>query len=182
MRKRHAQHIWREWLTLCERPISGIAWDADRYASGSVDEDDVEPMNSDYSPDEIRSTMESVSCKTCQRSRTLARRLEELETRIQTQSKVRRHEFERKGSRRAAVSDKMLSSAQYFVNTYPHLQSEEDIYGIHKAFCRFVTATDRRICLGQFNDCHGAVKEAERLGYQVYACYYCCRDCYNPTF
>lgn len=182
MKKRHAQHIWHEWLTLCERPISGIARDANRDAYGSVDEIDIEPMNSDYGPDEIRSAMEFVSCKTCQRSLTLARRLDELEVRSPPQSRVRRRDCEQQDSHRVVTPDKMHSTSRYYMNTNPHLQCDYDIYGIHKAYCRHIPATDRRISLGQFNDCHGAVKEAERRGYQVYACYYCCRDCYKPTF
>ena len=180
-RATHAQNIWCEWLTSCGRDIRGISWDVDRAAHHPVDLEDVVHINRDDSAEQIRSAMELVTCGICQRSQTVARRLEELEVRTPPQSRVRRRECERQDSGRAATPDKTHVTAHYFVNTYPHLHSEEDIYGIHKDFCRYVPATDRRISLGQFNDCHGAVKEAEIRGYLVYACYYCCRDCYKPT-
>ncbi|MCY3772791.1 MAG: hypothetical protein OXG98_12345 [Gemmatimonadetes bacterium] len=75
----HASHIWIDFVTLCERPIRGMDRDADLAAYRAVDACNVVFLNESDTADQLDRKMHLVTCRVCQRSRALARRLDDLE-------------------------------------------------------------------------------------------------------
>jgi len=61
----------------------------------------------------------------------------------------------------------------YYVN-----KNENDGYHeVHNDSCQHLPEVANRVHLGQFSNCHDAVKEAKKTYENSDGCYYCCPDC-----
>ena len=66
--------------------------------------------------------------------------------------------------------------ATYCVNKNAQATGEHEV---HTYDCIYLPKPDNRIYLGNFNTCHGAVKEAKNYYINVDGCYYCSRECHT---
>ncbi len=67
--------------------------------------------------------------------------------------------------------------ANYYVNK--NAQNNGD-HEVHKQGCSRMPANANREYLGDFSDCHSAVKAAKNKGYtSADGCYYCCNPCHK---
>ena len=64
----------------------------------------------------------------------------------------------------------------YYVNT--NAQSNGD-HEVHKSGCSYMPSDKNRMYLGQFESCHGAVREAKTHYNQVDGCAHCCEECHK---
>lgn len=65
---------------------------------------------------------------------------------------------------------------KYYVND--KAQSNGD-HEVHDEYCRYLPAVQNRTYLGEFSNCHNAVREAKKHYSQVNGCYYCSRPCHT---
>jgi len=66
--------------------------------------------------------------------------------------------------------------ARYYVNK--NAQSSGD-HEVHAAGCSFLPDVDNRFYLGDFTNCHDAVREARKRYSQVNGCFYCSKPCHT---
>jgi hypothetical protein len=66
--------------------------------------------------------------------------------------------------------------ASYYVNK--NEQSNGD-HEVHREGCSWMPAAQNRLYLGEFQTCHGAVREARKYYGQVNGCYYCSNACHT---
>ncbi len=66
--------------------------------------------------------------------------------------------------------------ASYYVNKNAQLNGDHEV---HKEGCSFLPKEENRKHLGEFNNCHDAVKEAKKHYTLVNGCYYCSKDCHT---
>ena len=66
--------------------------------------------------------------------------------------------------------------AKYYVNK--NAQSNGD-HEVHTSGCSFMPEVHNRLYLGDFQSCHGAVKEAKEHFAQSNGCFYCSKECHT---
>jgi hypothetical protein len=66
--------------------------------------------------------------------------------------------------------------AHYYVNK--NAQNNGD-HEVHKSGCTFMPNENNRKYLGDFESCHGAVREAKKTYPQSNGCYYCSPTCHT---
>lgn len=66
--------------------------------------------------------------------------------------------------------------AMYYVNKNAQANGDHEV---HKSGCQFMPAAENRIYLGDFADCHAAVREAKKHYKQSNGCYYCAKPCHT---
>jgi len=66
--------------------------------------------------------------------------------------------------------------ALYYVNT--RVQPNGD-HEVHKQGCSSMPEEGNRILLGDFANCHDAVRKAKEYYSQVNGCYYCSNECHT---
>ena len=66
--------------------------------------------------------------------------------------------------------------AIYYVNK--NAQSNGD-HEVHKSGCTYLPSTENRLYLGNFSNCHDAVREAKKHYAQSNGCYYCSYECHT---
>jgi hypothetical protein len=65
---------------------------------------------------------------------------------------------------------------KYYVNTNAQSNGDNEV---HVEGCRYMPASENRKSLGEYSNCHDAVKEAKREYKKANGCYYCCNDCHT---
>lgn len=66
--------------------------------------------------------------------------------------------------------------ARYYVNKNAQANGDHEV---HTLACDRLPDEKNRIYLGDFRECHEAVKEAKKYFYQVNGCYWCSRACHT---
>ena len=66
--------------------------------------------------------------------------------------------------------------ANYYVNK--NAQSNGD-HEVHRWDCSRIPAESNRLYLGDFPNCHGAVREAKKAYSQSNGCFYCSKECHT---
>ena len=66
--------------------------------------------------------------------------------------------------------------AKYYVNKNAQANGDHEV---HKDGCSFMPHVDNRKYLGEFDSCHGAVREAKKTYPTANGCYYCCNECHT---
>ena len=66
--------------------------------------------------------------------------------------------------------------AKYYVNKNAQANGDHEV---HKSGCQFMPKPENRIYLGDFANCHDAVREAKRHYRQSNGCYFCSRPCHT---
>ena len=64
--------------------------------------------------------------------------------------------------------------ANYYVNKQDQTNGDHEV---HKEGCNFMPSIANRMHLGNFSNCHDAVREAKKYYRQSNGCYYCSREC-----
>ena len=64
----------------------------------------------------------------------------------------------------------------YVVNTTPDKDGHHEV---HHIGCEFLPAPKNQFRLGQFSNCHPAVKEARKHFQPVNGCWHCSRECHT---
>lgn len=64
----------------------------------------------------------------------------------------------------------------YYVNKKAQANGDHEV---HKAGCEWMPDKENRIYLGDFSNCHAAVREAKRYYSQSNGCYYCSIECHT---
>lgn len=64
----------------------------------------------------------------------------------------------------------------YYVNK--NVQANGD-HEVHESGCLYMPDDENRIYLGDFSNCHAAVREAKRYYPQSNGCYYCSIECHT---
>lgn len=64
--------------------------------------------------------------------------------------------------------------SRYYVNTTQQINGDHEV---HKDGCYWLTLVQHPEYLGEFANCHGAVAEARRRGYNANGCIHCCLAC-----
>ena len=65
--------------------------------------------------------------------------------------------------------------SQYCVNTNPQPNGDHEVHNL--STCNRLPAPEHRKHLGEFSDCHGAVREAKKTYAQSNGCWYCSKAC-----
>ena len=66
--------------------------------------------------------------------------------------------------------------ARYYVNKNAQPNGDHEV---HREGCAWMPEEQNRIYLGQFDSCHGAVREARKHYSQVNGCFYCSNACHT---
>ena len=66
--------------------------------------------------------------------------------------------------------------AYYYVNQNAQPTGEHEV---HKAGCEYLKKVVKRLTLGDFSNCHDAVREAKKHYANSDGCYYCCNECHT---
>jgi len=66
--------------------------------------------------------------------------------------------------------------AAYYVNKNAQANGDHEV---HKSGCSFMPAPENRKYLGNFNSCHGAVKEAKKHYARSNGCFFCSNACHT---
>lgn len=66
--------------------------------------------------------------------------------------------------------------AYYYVNKNAQTNGDHEV---HKSGCSWLPEPENRIYLGNFNNCHAAVRKARDHYSQVNGCYYCSIQCHT---
>ena len=69
--------------------------------------------------------------------------------------------------------------AIYYVNK--NAQSNGD-HEVHKSGCEYMPSIENRLYLGDFINCHEAVREAKKHYSQSNGCYYCSYECHTTQY
>lgn len=64
----------------------------------------------------------------------------------------------------------------YLVNK--NAQSNGD-HEVHKETCSYLPNPENQKYLGNFSNCHDAVREAKKYDKDADGCYYCCNECHT---
>ena len=64
--------------------------------------------------------------------------------------------------------------AHFYVNTNAQANGDHEV---HEQGCSFMPHASNRIYLGDFTNCHAAVREAQKTYRTANGCYYCARPC-----
>ena len=64
----------------------------------------------------------------------------------------------------------------YYVHKY---QDDKGDHEVHTSSCHKLPYLENRIYLGEFGNCHDAVREAKKYYSQVDGCVHCSEDCHN---
>jgi len=64
----------------------------------------------------------------------------------------------------------------YYINKKAQTNGDHEV---HKEDCFRLPNDENRIKLGSFNNCHDAVREAEKHYSQVNGCYWCSKECHT---
>lgn len=64
----------------------------------------------------------------------------------------------------------------YYVNK--NAQSNGD-HEVHESGCSYLPASENRLSLGDFSNCHDAVKKAKIDYPSANGCYYCSNECHT---
>lgn len=68
----------------------------------------------------------------------------------------------------------------YCVNSNAQANGDHEVHETSPNTCGYLPSPVNQIDLGWHSDCHGAVKEAKRRGYNTAnGCYYCCKPCHT---
>ena len=70
----------------------------------------------------------------------------------------------------------------YIVNSNPQANGDNEVHTTPRSSCTspHYPAVHNQVPLGLHADCHGAVREAKRRGYQTAnGCYYCSKACHT---
>jgi hypothetical protein len=65
---------------------------------------------------------------------------------------------------------------RYYVNKNAQPTGEHEV---HTISCRYKPLSENCIYLGEFSNCHDALREARRYYDNVDGCYYCCNQCHT---
>lgn len=66
--------------------------------------------------------------------------------------------------------------AYYYVNKNAQLNGDHEV---HKSGCSYIPEEYNRLYLGDFSNCHDAVREAKKYYHQSSGCYYCSYACHT---
>ena len=66
--------------------------------------------------------------------------------------------------------------ARYYVNRNPQANGDHEV---HKAGCYYWPSKENLLYLGEFSNCHDAVREAKNHYGKSNGCYYCIRECHT---
>lgn len=66
--------------------------------------------------------------------------------------------------------------ARYYMNENPQENGDHEV---HKDGCDYMPSIFNRRFLGDFDNCHQALKVALEIDKDADGCYWCCRDCHN---
>ncbi len=66
--------------------------------------------------------------------------------------------------------------AAYYVNKNAQTNGDHEV---HKTGCSYMPDAGNRLYLGDFNNCHDAVREAKKHYAQSNGCYYCSPECHT---
>jgi hypothetical protein len=66
--------------------------------------------------------------------------------------------------------------ARYYVNKNAQANGDHEV---HTTGCEWLPEDENRIYLGDFSNCHDAVREARKHYTQTNGCYFCSRDCHT---
>lgn len=66
--------------------------------------------------------------------------------------------------------------AQYYVNRNQQPNGDHEV---HESTCFYLPSEQNRIWLGEFESCHGAVRQAQNYFVQVNGCYHCSIACHT---
>jgi len=66
--------------------------------------------------------------------------------------------------------------ALYYVNKNAQANGDHEV---HKSGCSYMPSSENRMYLGDFSNCHGAVREAKKTYPQSNGCYYCSYECHT---
>jgi hypothetical protein len=65
---------------------------------------------------------------------------------------------------------------KYYVNQNAQANGDHEV---HVPTCSFFPEASNRTYLGEFMNCHAAVREAKRHYPQSNGCFYCCNECHT---
>jgi len=66
--------------------------------------------------------------------------------------------------------------AAYYVNKNAQVNGDHEV---HKSGCSYMPSIENRMYLGDFSNCHDAVREAKKTYPQSNGCYYCSYACHT---
>ena len=66
--------------------------------------------------------------------------------------------------------------AQYYVNKNAQANGDHEV---HKSGCSYMPDPQNRLSLGEFSNCHDAVRAAMRHYSRSNGCYYCSYECHT---
>ncbi len=66
--------------------------------------------------------------------------------------------------------------ALYYVNKKEQANGDHEV---HKSDCEYLPSPENRLYLGDFSNCHDAVKKAKEHYPQSNGCYYCSYECHT---
>lgn len=64
----------------------------------------------------------------------------------------------------------------YLVNKNAQYNGDHEV---HKDTCSYLPNPENRKYLGNFSNCHDAVREAKKYDFEADGCYYCCNECHT---
>jgi len=64
----------------------------------------------------------------------------------------------------------------YYVNKQAQANGDHEV---HTSDCPYLPSVQNRLYLGQFSNCHEAVREAKKHYPQSNGCYYCSKECHT---
>jgi hypothetical protein len=64
----------------------------------------------------------------------------------------------------------------YYVNTNAQANGDHEV---HTKSCIYLPEAENRIYLGEFSNCHDAVKKAKEYYSKADGCYHCSEDCHT---
>jgi len=65
---------------------------------------------------------------------------------------------------------------EYLVNKNAQYNGDHEV---HKEICGHLPNPENRKHLGNFTNCHDAVRKAKEYDSKADGCYYCCNDCHT---
>ncbi|MCI5211671.1 MAG: hypothetical protein D3910_23470 [Candidatus Electrothrix sp. ATG2] len=68
--------------------------------------------------------------------------------------------------------------AKYYVNDKTHTNPNND-HEVHTSTCHVLPSAANRTYLGEFTNCHDAVRQAKTIYTKVDGCIHCCKACHN---
>ena len=69
--------------------------------------------------------------------------------------------------------------ARYYVSKNAQASGGYEVHYIHTIECSRLPRRENRIYLGNFDNCHDAVRKAREFCSYVDGCYYCSRECHT---